>query len=53
MPATVRVSATDLVTTVRLRDFSRRWIAVSERYPVDGIGEDTPHRVGRFGVSYR
>ncbi len=26
MPATVRVSATDLVTTVRLRDFPRRWI---------------------------
>ncbi len=26
MPATARVSATDLVTTVRLRDFPRRWI---------------------------
>ncbi len=26
MPSTVRVSATDLVTTVRLRDFPRRWI---------------------------
>jgi hypothetical protein len=26
MPSTVRVSATDLVTTVRCRDFPRRWI---------------------------
>jgi BNR repeat-like domain len=26
MPSTVRVSATDLVTTVRVRDFPRRWI---------------------------
>ena len=26
MPSTVRLSATDLVTTVRLRDFPRRWI---------------------------
>jgi hypothetical protein len=26
MPSTVRVSPTDLVTAVRLRDFPRRWI---------------------------
>ena len=26
MPSTVRISATDLVTTVRCRDFPRRWI---------------------------
>ena len=26
MPSTVRMSSTDLVTTVRLRDFPRRWI---------------------------
>jgi hypothetical protein len=26
---------------------------VRKRHPIQGIGEDTPHRVGRFGVPYR